>query len=252
MKRTLFAISIGTILLTLHGIPAGANTEASAAYNPARWSPLAPFIMQDGLTGPQSITAIDDKGNITERAEMEYDQRGRLVQETFYSADGTSRGKTVYQYEAGRPVAQKLMDARGKIISSEIREYRKDNLSSITYLNGQGETILLHSFSYSPGQISAVEKAEDNKDSISIELNGRNITRVEFRSSTGENLGNIDFKYNKDGKLVERLRTSPAGAERCRHIYDNQGRLKEYVYEIKSGDRWLLSRKLQLSYKPAS
>ena len=248
MKRIPFAISIGIISLTLHGIPAGANTEASVAYNPARWSPLAPYIMQDGLKGPQSIVALDENSKVTEKAELKYDGRGRLVQETFYSASGEQKGKTIYQYEAGRPVAQKLFNARDKLISSEIRDYQKDNLKSITYLDGQGNSVLLHSFSYSPGQISAVEVAEDNKDSISIELNGRNITRVEFRSTTGENLGTIDFKYNKEGRLVERLRSAPAGQERCRHIYDAQGRLKEYIYEIKSGSNWILSRKLQLNY----
>lgn len=248
MKRTLFALTIGAMLLTLHGIPAGANTEASASYNPARWSPLAPYIMQDGLTGPSTIIATDDKGAETEKAVMKYDQRGRLVEEVFYDASGSNKGKSVYEYEAGRPITQKLYNNKGELISSEVREYYQDRLKSIAYMDEKGERALLHSFKYSPGQITGVEVSSDTRDAIAIELNGRNITQVMFTASTGETLANISFKYDKTGKLVERLRSSPSGTERCRHIYNAKGQLSEYIYEIKSGDSWILSRKLKLSY----
>ncbi|MBU42610.1 MAG: hypothetical protein CMN76_05285 [Spirochaetaceae bacterium] len=248
MKRTLFLTSIGIMLLTIHGIPAGTSTTAAVDYNPARWSPLAPYIMQDGLQGPASIEARNEKGELTERALLSYDDRGRLVEETFLDRTGNVRGKNIYEYEAGMPVIQKLQDANGKLLSSEIRTYQKEKLQSIEYKDADGKRILLHSFSYNPGQIKGIEITEDTKDSITVDLKGPRVEKIQFRSSTGEDLATIRFEYNESGQIQARTRTSPAGVERCKHVYDSTGKLTEYVYETKSGEKWILSRKLLLKY----
>lgn len=239
-------------LLTLHGLPAGASTEASLQYNPARWSPLAPYIMQDGLQGPDSISAYDDKGNLVEKARLEYDPRGRLLKEIFYDSDGKRQGFNAYEYEAGNPVAQKLYNNKEELISSEIRSYAKGNLQSIVYQDGKGQRILTHSFKYSPGKVQGAEISADTQDAFVLQVKDGQIQRIQFTSSTGEDLGYIEFKYDEQGRLIERHRKSPGAVERCRHSYDSSGRLTSYIYEVQSGKKWIQTRKITLEYGSAA
>ena len=235
-------------LITIHGLPAGASTEASLQYNPARWSPLAPYIMQDGLQGPDSISAYDDKGNLVEKARLEYDTRGRLVKEIFFDAEGKRQGFNAYEYEAGNPVAQKLYNNKEELISSEIRVYAAGNLQSIVYQDGKGQRILTHSFKYSPGKVHGAEISADTQDGFVLQVKAGQIQSIQFTSSTGEELAHMEFKYDGQGKLVERIRKSPGAVERCRHIYDSAGRLTSYIYEVQSGKKWVQTRKITLEY----
>lgn len=249
MKTLPRTIVMLTALITLHGIPAGANTEASVKYNPARWSPLAPYIMRDGLTGPDTILAYDGKDNLTEKATLKYDARGRLIEEVFYNAQGDRQGKNVYEYEAGNPVVQKLLGKDDKLLSSEVRSYHKGQLQSISYMDEKGNQVLSHAFRYAPNTIRGVEKSSDTQDAFVLELKDNKIQSIRFTSSTGEALANIEFKYDAQGRLSERLRKSPAAVERCIHKYDAQGRLIQYVYEVQSGTNWVQTRKIELKYQ---
>ena len=237
--------------MTLHGIPASASTEASIRYNPARWSPLAPYIVEDGHSGPTLIVARNEKDEITEKALLKYDERGRLIEEVYYDANGDKKGRTVFEYEGGLPVSEKLYDKADKLLSSEVRTYRSQKLYSINYLDASGSSTLTHTFSYAPNQIKGTEKAGKDTDSFTIELNQGQIQKVHFGTSQDE-IAKIDFEYNKAGHLILRTRTSAGATERCRHEYDSNGRLKSYTYEIKSGDRWVKSRSLELKYQEAA
>ncbi len=67
-------------------------------------------------------------------------------------------------------------------------------------------------------------------------------------TGSGQLLGRILYKYDKQGRLSERERIQGLGKSRCIYAYDANDRIESYTYEAFAGRKWAKQKTLALGY----
>jgi YD repeat-containing protein len=218
------------------------------AYEPAVATPLGPYLMRDGLKGPLLILALNEKNEITQTSRLKYDDRGRLLVEAFFDNRNNPTGEVRYTHEKGLPTREDYFDSKGELVSSKIRTYQQNQLIRIA-VEEKKVIKFLRSYSYSKDRISIRESIDKTYDVFQIALDGKGRpVSMELIDLQKKPLQTIEYKYDTDGRLKERLRTMQDSASRCQYEYDETGRLYQYIYFDRSTSDWKKTRTIRLIY----
>lgn len=228
--------------------PINRDAPDAFAYEPAAATPLGPYLMRDGLKGPVQVLALNAKGETTQTSRLKYDERGRLISESFFDSQNRPAGEIRYTFKDGLPVREDSYDQKGELVSSKIRSYQQGKLAGIVVTEHK-VVKLQRSYSYSRDRISIRESVEKNADQFYILLDEKGRpTSMELLDQEKKPLQTIEYKYDAQGRLQERLRTMTDAVSRCQYEYDEQGRLSQYVYADKGPSDWKVSRTIRLVY----
>lgn len=219
------------------------------AYQPGRFSPLDEAVLRGG-GGPKSLEARDAAGKLIESARFEYDQKGRLVWEHYTGADGSATGSTEYIREGDRLKEEIRRDARKKVLYRTLFFNEGSQITRMDVHDAAGALELRRTYSYQSALLlGGEETVGQTKDRFRTAYDQKgNLTALTFLQQDGKPYGEIAYRYNASGQLVERERTQPDRRELCRYEHSG-GRIVKYSYFGRSGDQWILQKTLVLHFE---
>lgn len=246
MKETFFRFppAIGILFL----VPALFVPFTLAAFSPGKWSPLDVYVLQGRPGGPQLIEH-KVRGEVTLRAKLSYDSKGRLIREVYEKPTGVRTGERHYFYRKGRLIRETLSDAQGKNVEIRFFDYDGNGLKSMMIRNEKNQIILSQSLTSQNSRIlSGKEVVGKIMDVFRIEYENNRPKLIQVFNDSGRELGRISFGYRKDGNVAHRVREQNSNLSRCVYQYDSRGKLKSYSYFTKNGNKWVHDKTLLLKY----
>lgn len=219
------------------------------AYQPGRFSPLDDAVTRGG-GGPRSLEARDASGKLIELAKFEYDDRGRLVREVYTAPSGASTGSTEYVREGDRLKEEVRRDAQNRVLYRTLFFHDAAMISRMDVHDSQGALELRRTYSYQKNQLVGGEEiVGQNTDRFRTAYDSRgNLSALVFLQQDGKPYGEIRYRYDGEGRLVERERTQAEKRELCRYEHSG-GRIVKYSYFGRSGDQWVLQKTLVLRFE---
>lgn len=179
-------------------------------------------------------------------------ENGRLVEEVF-TAGGKPEGKTSYTYDSeGRLTQETTRNAQGKPSESKEFTYGKSKkLSKIKIFDESG--ILTQETSVSTMDGEFIVSGEilwlESKDRELITTKSKPDSRVvSILDEKQKPIAKVEFKLDKQGRVVERNFTQGESQKRNQFEYDGQGRLIGFSFHVKQGGQWVLEKRHVLSY----
>lgn len=218
------------------------------SYEPGVANPLSPYLMNDGLKGPLMLIAINPKGEITQSSRIRYNDAGRIQSETFYDDKNNVIGEIKYTFEKGLVNKEEYFDHQGNSVTAKTRVYFQGKLQQLKV--HENKTLkFTRGYRYTNDRISVSETIDKQSDVFHILLDSKSRpTSLELVDEQRKSLQKIEYKYNKEGQLIERIKTLPDAAFKCAYEYDESGRLYQYVYYDKNGAEWIKTKTIRLVY----
>lgn len=244
MSSKLFTFSL---FIFSFSILAGSGPEAGP-YNPAKWTPTGQYLMQAQSGGPKEIHAFDLDGKLEQKAILRYSSEGRLLEEIYYNGKGERTGSTVYEYNNGNPVTEKLYGPKNRLRNRIVRTFENGKVTRIVNYNKDNQILSQQFFEYNQKGISGSEKVGDTIDSFFVHYLSGRPHRIDFKDSANGVFQEIQYVYDQSGKLIQRIRTNQASKSRCDHKYDSKGRLASLHYFDAENNNWELTRKITFVY----
>ena len=218
------------------------------AYQPGRFSPLDDAVIRGG-GGPKTLEARDPSGKLIESARFEYDDQGRLVREQYTGADGKATGSTEYVRQGVRLREEIRRDAQNKVLYRTLFFHEGALISRMDVHDAAGALELRRTYTYQSNLLLGGEEiVGQNKDRFRTAYDQKgNLIALTFLQQDGKPYGEIAYRYDASGQLLERERTQPARRELCRYEYAG-GRIARYSYFGRSGEQWVLQKTLVLRF----
>ncbi|GIX41553.1 MAG: hypothetical protein KatS3mg129_1286 [Leptospiraceae bacterium] len=237
------------ILLYLNPIFSLEKSAAFDLYEPGIFNPLGPTLIYgdpDIRKRPYMLIALNGNDQIVEKSLLQYNKEGRLIGEKIFDAKNHYKGEITYIYdEKGNIIEERYLDEKGNLIAKKIRYYKKNILVQIDIFNKE-EYVFSRKYKYDKNQIIGREFQKGASDPFIIKLNHGYIESVVFKDKNTI-LMEIKYKYNK-GKLIERIKHTGEAKSKCEYFYDNENRLKEYIYYDFIRNQWKKYKTIQFVY----
>lgn len=219
------------------------------AYQPVKWNPLDTYIAEGKKDGPKSMTVLDGSGKELQKAIYEYTESGRLVREKYFK-DGKADGETLYRYENGKLVEERLVDAAGKLVERQVFLYDSDGLISIEVQDNSGKILLRNVFERKSSQIvGGLEISSETSDRYRLKYEGERLVEVTVLDDQGQSLSTVAYLYDTKGRLTERKKIQNENQSRCVVDYNGHDRIKSYRYLNQEGTKWVTEKQFLLSYE---
>ena len=225
------------------------KTSGFDLYEPGIFNPLGPTLLygnSDIQRRPYMLMALNEKNEIIEKSLLQYNKDGRLIAEKIFDSKNQLKGEVLYKYdEKGNVVEETYKDFSGNILAKKIRHYRNNVLDQIDVYDAN-ELVFSRRYKYEKNQITGREIQKGISEPFVIKLKNGLIESVEFREKNTK-LMEIKYRYLQD-KLVERIKTTGDAQSKCEYIYDNNNRLKEYIYYDFIRSKWIKTKTIQFVY----
>lgn len=219
------------------------------AFQPGRFHPMDSLVLSGGK-GPRGLEARDAQGKLLERAQFEYDERGRLTRENYFDAAGKPSGLTEYVRDGDHLKEEIRRDSQQRVLYRSIFFRDGAQISRIDVHDATGALELRRTYAYQRALlVGGEETVGQNTERFSARYDsaGR-LTSIQFLGPDGKPYGQIEYRYSPDGRLLERERSQPEKRELCKYSYDGQGRINQFAYFGKQGDQWTLQKTLVLTF----
>lgn len=218
-------------------------------YEPGIFNPLGPTLLygnSDIQRRPYMLMALNEKNEIVEKSLLQYNKDGRLIAEKIFDAKNQFKGEVLYKYDdKGNVIEETYKDFNGNIIAKKVRHFRNNVLDQIDVYDAN-ELVFSRKYKYEKNQIIGRENQKGISEPFVIKLKNGLIESVEFKEKN-TTLMEIKYKYQQD-KLVERIKTTGDAQSKCEYIYDNNNRLKEYIFSDFIRSKWIKTKTIQFVY----
>jgi len=238
MKRLLFSIAIGLVM-----------SGTLSAYQVGKWDPLDRYIVGVDGAGPRKLIVTDSDGKVLQSAEYRYDSTGKLIEERYSDSDGKHNGNTHYFYKNGKLISEVLKSSSGTPLSEQKFSYDKGGNIIRIVITIEGKTAITQSYLYKKGVlIGGKEVSGKVTDPFRIEYAGDRITALKFYNPDGSVYSEIQYRYDRSGRLIQRNRITSAEENTCRYSYDANGRVASYQYFNQRNGTWEPGKKFHFEY----
>lgn len=226
------------------------------SFTPGKWSHMDKYILGLEKNGPIKEIVRNTEGKVTYTAEYEYDVEGKLVKETYSDKDGKSDGETLFFYEKTKVASEELYNS-DKILK-EKKKYKYNmagNLIEIELYSGDGKLQIKSKIhSVNNGLITEAETIwVDNKETESFAIKKddkiQNVYNQEIFNDKKKLTAEVKYTYDKNGKLQQRENFQGNQLRLNRLTYNNIGKLENFSFHVKQGDKWNLLKTHYLLYK---
>jgi antitoxin component YwqK of YwqJK toxin-antitoxin module len=228
------------------------------AYTPGKWSYKDQFTLYKGSKGPSKEIIRNGEGTVTYVAEYSYDEAGHLIQESYSDKEGKADGKTIFQYKDGLLIAEESYGPNDSLIEKKEFYYKNNFLKRLTTKNGEGKIQIQYTLSADKdGSIVAGEgKNSESNDMESfkfvIDPKRPNVQIQTLLDDKKKTLGEIHFKYDAKGNLMER-EFFQGDVHRVHKLkYKADGSLESFTFHVKQGDTWVIEKTHTLVYDEAT
>ncbi|MEM8907401.1 MAG: hypothetical protein AAGD05_06095 [Bacteroidota bacterium] len=175
----------------------------------------------------ETITTLDEKGQIEEKIVLQFDNEGRVLEETQFGADGVFEQKVTASYtEAGRPLEKTFQqgeepaythyfdyefDEEGRVNYAEVFDVEEDLIRTdeIDY-DEQGNRVEVRMKHYANGW-SVIDRYDYDEQ--------RRVVKEERLQGDGQPLEIKEYRYNADNLVEEEEVRDRAGIRINRFAY---------------------------------
>ena len=216
------------------------------AYLPLRYSPLDAYVRGARGRGPAKVT-VRNGSRVLATAVLSYDSSGRLSKEVYTNPAGRGGGTTTYSYQGTQLVREETRDAKGALTNVKEFTYVSGGLDLMRVRDPGGATLIEQRFTTRGGRILQARQVVGGDERFALEYTGDRPVLLRVMREDGKEIGRISYSY-VGGLVSERIRLQGERKERCRYLYDKQGRLESYVYEEPNGKGWKEVKRIEFSY----
>ncbi len=228
------------------------------AYTPGKWSYKDQFTLSKANNGPSKEIIRNGEGVVIYVAEYSYDENGHLIQETYSDKEGKSDGKTLFRYKEGNIIAEESYGANDTLVEKKEYFYKNKTLNKLITRDGEGKIqIQYHLTADKDGSIISGEgKNSESYDIESfkfiIDTKRPNVQIQTLLDDKKKTLGEIHFKYDSKGNLVER-EFFQGDVHRVHKLkYKSDGSLESFTFHVKQGDTWMIEKTHTLVFEDKS
>lgn len=224
-------------------------------YTPGKWSHKDVYIFQKNKKGPSKEIVRNNEGTVIYVAEYQYNEDGRLELETYSDKEGKADGKTIYRYTEGRISSEDVYDDKGNLNSQKSFQYKGNLLKKVTIKLPEDKTSVTYTLETdNEGNVIAGEsRSNESKDidlfRFSLDPKRPNVQIQKFLDEKNKTLGEIHFKYDAKGQLVEREFFQGENKRVHKLKYRPDGLLDSHSFHVKQGDSWILEKTHVLVYE---
>lgn len=229
------------------------------AFTPGKWSHMDRYVLGFEKNGPIKEIVRNTEGKVTYTAEYEYDSEGKLVKEKYSDKDGKSDGETIFIYEKNKVTVEELYNSEKALKERKKYKYNSNgDLNEIELYSGEGKLLVkskIHSLSN--GLVTEAETVwADNKETESFAIKKDDKVQNVFNQSIFDDkkklTAEVKYTYDKNGKLQQRENFQGNQLRLNKLTYNNIGKLDNFSFHVKQGDKWSLLKTHYLLYKPTS
>ncbi|BDA80675.1 hypothetical protein LPTSP3_g36050 [Leptospira kobayashii] len=229
-------------------------TLPSFAFTPGKWSHKDQFVFFKGKKGPSKEIVRNSEGQVIYVAEYVYDEDGHLVQETYSDKEGKSDGKTIFRYTEGLVTSEEVYGQNNTLVERKDFVYKGKILKRLVVKNFEGKNLISYTLETDKDGmlVSGEGKNSESKDVESFRIipdpKKLNVQIQFLLDDKKIKLGEIHFKYDAKGNLVER-EFFQAEVHRVNKLkYKTDGSLESFSFHVKQGDNWVLEKTHFLLY----
>jgi hypothetical protein len=225
------------------------------AYTPGKWSYKDQFTLYKGAKGPSKEIIRNGEGIVTYVAEYEYDEDGRLVQETYSDKEGKSDGRTRFVYKDGLLVAEESYGANDVLVEKKEFFYKTQYLKKLTTRSGDGSILIQYNLttdkdgSVISGEGKSAEANDIEAFKFSIDPKRPNVQIQTLLDDKKKALGEVHFKFDAKGNLVEREFFQGEARRVHKLKYRSDGLLESFSFHVKQGESWVVDKTHTLFYE---
>ncbi len=243
-----FSMKTLILFLSLLSLPA-------FAFTPGKWSYKDQYTQPKSVKGPSKEIIRNGEGIVVYVAEYFYDEEGRLIQESYSDKEGKSDGRTVFQYKDNLLVAEESYGINDLLVEKKEFFYKNNSLKKLTTRDGEGKIQIQYSLTTNKdGAIIAGEgkNSESNDlESFKFVLDPKrpNVQIQTLLDDKKKTLGEIHFKYDSKGNLVEREFFQGEVHRIHKLKYKSDGTLESFSFHVKQGESWVIEKTHTLLYE---
>jgi antitoxin component YwqK of YwqJK toxin-antitoxin module len=225
------------------------------AYTPGKWSYKDQFTLYQGHKGPSKEIIRNGEGVVTYVAEYTYNEEGRLVQEIYSDKEGKADGKTSFQYKDGVLVSEESFGSDERPTERKEFYFKNNILKKLVTRDGDGKILIQYNLTVDKdGSVIAGEgKNSESNDLESFKfLHDTKRPNVQIQyllDDKKKTLGEIHFKYDTKGNLIEREFFQGEVHRVHKLKYKNDGSLESFSFHMKQGDTWVIEKTHTLLYE---
>lgn len=224
-------------------------------YTPGKWSHKDAYIFQKNPNGPIKEIVRNSEGQVIYVAEYKYTEDGKLELETYVDKEGKADGKTIFRYTDGKISSEEVYNERGDLIEKKSFLYKGPHVKKVTIKTEDDRSVTTFNLETdTEGNIIAGESknpATKDTDSFRFYLDPKkpNVQIQKMTDDKKKTLGEIAFKYNAKGQLVEREFLQGEFKRIHKLKYRTDGQLESHSFHVKQGDNWILEKTHVLVYE---
>ncbi|TGN20317.1 hypothetical protein [Leptospira idonii] len=223
-------------------------------FTPGKWSYKDQFVLHKGKKGPSKEIVRNSEGTVIYVAEYLYDDDGHLVQEKYSDKEGNSDGKTIFKYVDGLITSEEVYGQNDVLLEKKDFAYKGRNLKKVVVKDATGKVQIQYSLETDKdGNIVAGEgKNSEFNDIDSFKFiqdpKRPNVQIQLLLDDKKKKQGEIHYKYDSKGSLVEREFFQGEFHRVNKFKYRADGSLESYSFHVKQGDSWMIEKTHFLVY----
>ncbi|MCZ8341619.1 MAG: hypothetical protein O9301_01185 [Leptospira sp.] len=224
-------------------------------YTPGKWSHKDIYIFQKNKKGPSKEIVRNNEGTVIYVAEYQYNEEGKLEIETYSDKEGKGDGKTIYRYTESRISSEDVYDEQGTLITQKGFLYKGSTLKKVTIKSLEDKATVTYNLeTNNEGNVIAGDsRSNESKDvdsfRFSLDPKRPNVQIQKFLDEKNKTLGEILFKYDAKGQLVEREFLQGENKRVHKLKYRPDGLLDSHSFHVKQGESWILEKTHVLVYE---
>lgn len=228
------------------------------SYTPGKWSYKDQFILSKSTKGPSKEIIRNGEGLVIYVAEYRYSEDGHLLQESYSDKEGKSDGKTIFLYKDGLIISEESYGANDSLVEKKEFFYKNNILKKMVAKNGEGNIQIQYTLSAEKnGAVIAGEGKNSESNDVEsfkfmIDPKRPNVQIQTLLDDKKKTLGEIHFKYDAKGNLVEREFFQGEVHRINKLKYKTDGSLESFTFHVKRGDTWVLEKTHTLVYEDSN
>lgn len=225
------------------------------SYTPGKWSYKDHYTLNKSTKGPSKEIIRNAEGAVVYVAEYTYDDEGHLIEESYSDKEGKSDGRTVFSYKDNLIISEESYGINGALVEKKEYYYKNNSLKRLITKDGDGKIQIQYNLTTTKdGAIVAGEGKNSESNDIEsfkfVQDPKRPTVQIQILlDDKKKTLGEIHFKYDTKGKLLEREFFQGEFHRVHKLKYRSDGVLESFSFHVKLGETWLLEKTHTLVYE---
>jgi hypothetical protein len=225
-------------------------------YNPGKWNHMDRFLFSPIENGPYQEKVLI-QGNVISIADYIYSPEGRLTQCIYRDEKQSYEGEVKYTYKNGKLVLEEVYGPTKSVLERKEFKYNSQDLLTDVLIFDETNSLSV-SWKLNGVQEGLPKSAEGKYKDAKVE---REIFKIEnfaqVPNSKVQNLfddksnimGQIFYRYDSDGRLIEREFQQGNVFRLQTFEYDKDKSLVSVVFHVKQAETWKKVKEHKLLYK---